>query len=382
MRSNLLAALLTTTAFALSACGGEAQAPLTPPPPPAPAETASAAPPPADSTPPAPPPKPALSDLIEGSLKATREGFNAHDPAKMASAVTDDVAVFDYGTGETHSKADFQSGMAQLFTFVNDAKFATNRVWKKGNVAIVELTWAGTMTGDVMGLKATNKPVGQVRLHVYWFNDDGLIKELHEYADGAGLMMQLQNKKGAPPVPVLPTNPPEIHVAAGTPEQDKLGDWAKGMDDAFNKDDPKAVLAGAADDADYWLNTTGMPATKGKKDLTKELQAFFKAFPDQKWTATSAWGIDGFGIVEHTMAGTFKGPLGPVRPTGKTVTAWHWIDITQPTADGKLQHGWGYANSVEVLAQAGALPAMHGEKPAQAPAKGQAKGTPGAAPKK
>ena len=276
MRSNLLAALLTTATLAVTACAGEPQAPLTPPPPPAPVETAAVAPPPSGLTPPAPPPKPPLADLIESSLTATREGFNAHDPAKMATAVTDDVAVFDYGHGETHSKADFQNGMAQLFSFVGDAKFAPSRVWKKGDVVILELTWAGTMTGDVMGMKATHKPVGQVRLHVCWFNDDGLIKELHEYADDAGLMAQMQNKKGAPPVPMLPTNPPEVHVAAGTPEQDKLGDWAKGMDDAFNKDDAKAVVAGLADDADYWLNTTGMPATRGKKDLAKELQASSK----------------------------------------------------------------------------------------------------------
>ena len=378
MRSNLLAALLTTATLAVTACAGEPQAPLTPPPPPAPVETAAVAPPPSGLTPPAPPPKPPLADLIESSLTATREGFNAHDPAKMATAVTDDVAVFDYGHGETHSKADFQNGMAQLFSFVGDAKFAPSRVWKKGDVVILELTWAGTMTGDVMGMKATHKPVGQVRLHVCWFNDDGLIKELHEYADDAGLMAQMQNKKGAPPVPMLPTNPPEVHVAAGTPEQDKLGDWAKGMDDAFNKDDAKAVVAGLADDAYYWLNTTGMPATRGKKDLAKELQAFLKAFPDQKWTTTNAWGIDGFGILEHSMSGTFKGPLGPVRPNGKKVTAWHWVDITQPAADGKLQHGWGYANPMELLAQAGALPVTPSEKPTKAPSKGG----PAPAPKK
>jgi ketosteroid isomerase-like protein len=376
MRSNILVALLTTTTFALSACGGEPQAPLAAPPPPVPV-AAAVAPPPADSTP-AAPAKPALSELIENSLEATHEGFQAHDAAKMATAVTDDVAVFDYGVGETHGKADFQSAMAQLFSFAGDARLATNRVWKKGNVVISELTWAGTMTGDVMGMKATHKPVGQMRLNVYWFNDDGLIKELHEYADDAGLMAQMQNKKGAPAVPELPTNQPEVHVAVGTPEQDKLGDWAKGMDEAFDKDDAKIVLAGLADDADYWLNTTGMPAAKGKKELGKELQSFFKAFPDQKWTTTNAWDIDGFGIIEHSMAGTFEGSFGPVHPTGKKVTAWHQVDIMQPAADGKLQHGWGYANSIEMLAQAGALPRMPGEKPA----KGQAKVGHGAMPKK
>jgi predicted ester cyclase len=371
MRSNILAALLTTTTAALIACGGETPPPAPPPPPP-PVEAPVAAAP-TDTAPPAPPPKPALADLIKVTMKTMREGFNGHDPAKMATVVTDDVADFDYGAGEVHNKAEFQAGMAQLFSMFSDAKYATNRVWAKGNVIISELTWTGTMTGDVMGMKATNKPVGQIRLHVYWFNDDGLIKEVHEYADDAGLMAQMQGKKNAPSVPVLPTNPPDVHVAAGTPEEDKLADWVKSTDDGFNKDDVKAVAAELTDDVDYWVSFSGMPAIKGKKDLTKELGGFFKSFPDQKWTATNAWGIDGFGIVEHTMTGTFKGPFGALRPTGKQVTGWHNIDIIQPTSDGKIQHGWGYGNAMEMMSQAGALPKPSG-KAAPAAAKGQAKG--------
>lgn len=371
MRHTILAALaLTMTTFALAACGGEEPAPQPPPPPPPPppAETASA--PPAPTTPP-PPPKPALADLMRDAMKTMGEAFNAHDAAKMASLTTDDVAVFDYGDAETHGKADFQNGLSQLFATFGDSKTATNRVWTKGNVVIAEVTWNATMTGDFMGMKASQKPVGQLRLHIYWFNDDGLIKEVHEYGDSAGLMAQMQGKKSAPPVPVMPTNPPEVHVAKAD-EGDKLGDWAKSIDDGFNKDDAKAVGAEMADDADYWLNFGG-PAMKGKKDLMKGLEGFIRAFPDQKWTEINAWGIDGFGIVEHSMAGTFKGPFGPVRPTGKKVTAWHAVDIMQPTADGKIQHGWGYQNVLEMMAQAGAMP-KPSAKPAAAPAKGQAKG--------
>ena len=64
------------------------------------------------------------------------------------------------------------------------------------------------------------------------------------------------------------------------------------------------------------------------------------------------------------MTGTQKGRLGALPASNKEVRDWHWLDIMQPTADGKLQHGWGFANLVEVLAQTGAL---KGDKPAASP---------------
>jgi hypothetical protein len=349
MRSTILA-VLAMTSLALGACGGDEPQPVAPapaPPPPPPAETASAAP--TDTAPPAPPPKPALADLIPPALKSMGDAFNAHDPVKMASILTDDAAIYAYGGGETHSKTDMQNGMQMFFGAFGDATSAATRVWIKGNVAVTEIAWAGTMTGDMMGIKASKKPVGEMRVHVLFFTDDGLVREMHEYGDDSGIFMQMTGKKGAPAVPTVPTNPPEVHVAKGTPDEDKLVDWAKAGDTAFSKDDPKAAVATMADDGDYWLNIGGGPATKGKKDLTKGLTAWFKSFPDQQWSPVNAWGIDGFAIIEHTMSGTNKGAIGPVPPTGKPVQNWHWIDIMQPTADGKVQHGWGYANFTEAF---------------------------------
>ena len=364
MRSTILAAL-SLTALALGACGGESPAPQAPPaPPPPPAATASAVPAPADTTPP-PPPKPSLAELVPQTLKGVGEAFNAHDAKKVASYYTDDCVFQAYGFGEAHGKDDVTKQTQMVFDLVGDFKSAPTRVFLKGNVAVEEVAWSGVMASDYMGIKASKKPIGQLRLIAMWFNDDGLIKEQHEYGDGGGVVAQMKGAKGAPAVPTLPTNPPDIHTAKGTPDEDKLADWGKAMDDTFSKDDPKLVIAGTADDGDYWVNVSGAPATKGKKDLTKELAGWFKAFPDQKWTTGNAWGIDGFAIVEHTLSGTQKGAMGPIPASNKPVTAWHWVDILQPSADQKLQHGWGFANMVEMMTQTGALKAP-GEKAAAA----------------
>lgn len=357
MRSKMnelgLGAIMTAT-LAIAACAAETP-PAQPPPVPPPASAASAAPPaPVDTTPP-PPPKPTLAELIPPALKGIGEAFNAHDGKVIAGYFTEDAVTSAYGEPEAHGRDELTKGMTRLFDTFGDSKSAPLRVWIKGNVAIVESAWAGTMTGDFMGMKATKKPAGQLRVDVMWFNDDGLVKEMHEYGDDAGLLAQMGGKKAAPAVPVLPTNMPDVHLAKGTPDEDKLADWAKGADVAFSQDDPKALVAAIADDGDEWINFSGGPAMKGKKEIGKGLEGFFKTFPDQKWTTVNAWGIDGFAIVEHTMTGTQKGPLGPLPASKKEVKDWHWLDIMQPSADGKLQHGWGYANLLEVMQAAGPL---------------------------
>jgi predicted ester cyclase len=364
MRSTIIAALAAVT-LGLAACGGEEPQPVPPPPPPPPPQaTASAAP--TETAPPAPPPKPALADVIPQTLKTINDAFNAHDAQKMATAFTDDAAIYAYGEGETHSKGDMANGMQQFFQTFGDAKSAATRVWIKGNVAVMELVWAGTMTGDMMGMKATNKPVGGTRLHIMTFNDDGLVKEMHEYGDDSSTMMQMMAKKGAAPVPTIPTNPPEIHVAKGTPDEDKLADWGKSLADTFSKDDAKATAALWADDGDMAMGD-GSPATKGKKAIEKSVTGVYKTMPDLKDTVSNSWGIDGFAIVEHAISGTQKGAMGPIPATGKSVNGWHMVDILQPSADNKIKHDWGYANTNELLAQLGQLKVPGGEKAPKAP---------------
>jgi hypothetical protein len=346
------------------ACAGEEPAPQ-PPPTPAPATAATANVTPAAETAPPASPKPPLADLIAQTLAGMQDAFNAHDPKKVASYCTEDCVVVEYGQLESHGRDEVATRIQGLFDAVGDARCAALRTWLGGSggsrdsngsnehVVVSEIAWAGTMTGDFKGIKATNKPVGQVSARVLWFGEDGLLKAMHVYADGAGLMAQMAGTKGAPPVPLLPTNSPEIHVSQGSPEGDNLVDWAKGTDATMSKDDPETALGQFADDGDCWVNFSGTTATRGKKENEKALARFFKAFPDQKWTSVNAWDIAGFAILEHTMSGTQKGPIATHHGTGKPVTDWHWLDILQPSAEGKIQHGWGYANLVELMKQTG-----------------------------
>ncbi len=243
-------------------------------------------------------------------------------------------------------------------------KSAPVRIWIKGNVEITEFVWTAILSGEKFrGVKGTHKPVGAPRLQIAWFNDDGLIKKIHEYGDDESILYQGTGKKGAPPLPVFPANGPTVYVAKGSPDEEKLVEWAKSTYETFSKNDVKAVLDISSS---KFIARTNMPGSGDvwkwddvamasyQSPETAGLIEWFKAFPDQKWTGTNAWGIDGFAILEHTMSGTRSGPLGPLPASNKSFSNWHFVDILQPSAGGKIERAWSYGNTSELLALVGA----------------------------
>ena len=176
----------------------------------------------------------------------------------------------------------------------------------------------------------------------------------------------MKGDKKAPPIEAPSTGAAEMHLGKGTPDEDKLVDWAKKVDDAFNTGDVKQATAFLADDVEYDL--WGVSPLKGKKENEKDLRSFFKAFPDQKWTPTNVMGIDGFAVIEHVFTGTQKVPYGRfTKVNGKPITGEHYLEIWQPNADAKLVFGWAYTNPIEALQQTG-LTEKGQEKPVSAPA--------------
>ena len=365
MRS-IYRATLALAGFALAACGGEQPAPQPPPPPPpAPPVVASAA-----STEAPPAAKPTQAELIQKTMQSFGDAMNAGDSAKVATLFATDGEWNAYGFDEMHGREAIQKGAQQWADMSKDAKGAPKRVFMKGNVVASEIVFAGTMTGDFMGMKATKKPFGLGDLLVISFNDDGLIASIHDYFDGPGFMAQLQGKKDAPPLAAPPTAAPEMHVAKGTPEEDKLADWLKGTIDTFNKDDAKALSPLMAPEGDVTFYLMGGKNIKTGKDLDKFHADLFKAVPNAKWAVTSAWGIDGYVVDERLFTGTLKGRLGPVPPTNKDFTS-HIGEIIQPSADGKYEHAWVYGNPMEMAPPPPpkAAPADAAAKPKAAAAK-------------
>jgi ketosteroid isomerase-like protein len=300
------------------------------------------------------PPPPSPSERAGRTLGSIRDAFNVHDAGKVAEHYTADCSVDTYTGPVIHGREELTTALEKTFAAFEDVKAMPLRGWVKGNAVASEVAWTGTMTGEFMGIKASRRPVGLIALRVMHLTDDGQVKDVHEYADAEGLVAQMIGKRGAPPPPLLPTNDLDLHAAKGTPDEDELASWARGIDEAFAEGDPKAVADAMAEGADYWTNFGG-PAVSGRRAIEKNLAAWFKSFPDQKWEATDAWGVDGFAIIEHTMTATQKGAFGGHPASKKPVTGWRRVDILQPAVEGTVLHGWGFANVMEMLQQTGAL---------------------------
>ena len=227
-----VSALYSLDAAGLNRCGGVARtlpSPVTPLAPCAAVDAPDAAP---------PKPKGPTSEVVEQTIHALFAAWNARDNDKIASLVTDDVALVFYGAlfaPERQGKADFTD--PDVRGWWGDSHFGVRRTWTKGRFGVVELTLQGTPKPGVWLPGQWGHPVGQRRAAVYVLDDDGRVKEERVYADAAGIVAQARGGKDAPSLEALPTGAPEAHTAKGTADEDRLVDWAKSIEAAWSSDD-------------------------------------------------------------------------------------------------------------------------------------------------
>lgn len=369
MRSSAISLVLAAS-FA-TACGGDP-----PPPPVAPAPTVAVTPPPeptpAPTPEPAPAPKPSMAELQMKNLK-NQVATVGDAKAYAANFAADGVDVIA-GMPEMKGRDAIQAGQQMFVDGFPDMKMGMSRVFQKGNVAIVEWVVTGTQSKDFMGVKASNKPVGISGVSVEWFNDDGLVKETHEYFDLGTVMAQIGGSKQKARAPMaLPTST-ETHVAKGTPEEDKNLEAIKTTYAAMDTK-KEADFLGVMDDAIEYDDMTQPASMKGKAEAKKFFGMWTKAFPDQKNTVVNGWGFDEYVVSEFNTKGTHKGPIGPIKATNKPVDL-HGVDVFK-VSNGKLTRGWTYANGAELMTEIGMMPKM-GDAPKPAAAPAGAKPTPAA----
>ncbi len=354
--------------FVLVACGGadENQAPKTPATPPeatpavtTPAPTAEA--PKEDAK-----PKESLAELQQKTLKGYTEATNARDAKKLAGFYAEGGVVKIAGApADASGREAIAQSYQKLFEAFKDYTVAPSRVFVKGDVAVVEWAFNGTHTGDLWGIKASEKKVGAQGVDVMWFTPEGQIKEHHVYYDGGTILAQIGvSKQTARRIPTLASSPQGV-TATSSADETKNVEVAKNMDAAMDAKKDADWLANMADNVEY-DDMTQPQTSKGKAEAKKFFKEMTTAFPDMKTTTHNAWGFGDVVVTESSWTGTHKGAFFGMPATKKSVTVKS-LDIMQ-FKDGKLVHGWGYSNGADFMQQLGMMPKPGDAKAADAKA--------------
>ena len=347
-------------AVSSAACGADDKQPILPPPPPI-APTVSATTPPIDtSTPPVPPPaKPSMAEMQVQTTKALADALNAHDAKKYAASYATDASMTVYGVGEVSGREAVASETQKWIDGFGDLKFQVGRIIQRGDMAVVEWSWAGTHTGEFMTMKPTQRPLGVQGASVLWFSASGLVAKEHRYFDLATLLAQddpKAKKDSFRAPPALPSNV-ETHVSKGGADEDKIVDVVKSFYASLETKKEADFLAFVADDT--MLDDASQPKPlKGKKDLRAYFASFTKAFTDSKRTSSTLFGADDFVVAEGVLEGVHAASKKPMK--------LHFVDVLE-IKDGKtVAKGWSYSSNKEMNDQLHPPTATAAQKPAGA----------------
>ena len=95
-------------------------------------------------------------------------------------------------------------------------------------------------------------------------------------------------------------------------------------------------------------------ADHGKDERKKFYRWVTTSLSSLAQTPVNAWGAGNFVIEEYTIGGVHSGKLIPTPPSGHTLRL-NYVDIYE-LQGGKITRAWTYGNSLEMYAQAGAIP--------------------------
>lgn len=351
-----------------------------------PAPTAVA--PPAPTTPPAPPvateaPKPAapsLADLGAKTLSVIVDAQTSRDAKKIVTAYADDAEITMPGPVPAVApqrvtitgKDTIQKAYEELYAGISNHKFGFSRVWVKNDVMVSE--WISTFkhSGNLMGMKATDKLAGVTGVSVAWLTPEGLVKKEHRFFDTATIAGQVGLTKN-PVRPVMVNVPAKWETFVAKDGDDKNVDALKAFYSGLEKRNEADFLGSLTENPVH--EDFGMPAAERGRDAAKGAFAMFtKAFPDLKFTVDHSWGVGDYAIAEITVTGTQKGAFGPIPPSNKAVKITN-VDIAK-LKDGKIATVWSYDDMADGLVQLGVL-----KPPPKPPAPAKTDAKP-AAPKK
>jgi predicted ester cyclase len=287
------------------------------------------------------------------------DGFGraiAQNDAKALAPLFDPDADMSFpGMAHASDRDGLLKSMADLLGPFTERKYTPSRIWLSGEAAVVEWTMLATQSGEWMSVKASGKHVGIKGITLFWFKLNGLVTDMHVYFDVGAVLAQLgAAPKGIEaPVPSPITGAPEVFLAGGNEQEKKNVHDLNASFDALEAKNEAGFLAPFADGVEVYRLDRAAPE-HGKDERRKFAKWVTHGLSSLAQNPTNAWGVGPYAIEEYTITGVHSGPIAGTQPSGRSLEL-HYVDVME-MKDDKILRVWTYGNSMELLAQMGAVP--------------------------
>ena len=253
---------------------------------------------------------------------------------------------------------DFMKSMKSAFP---DMKMQPQLVAVSGQDVFAVTLMTGTHDGALKfaglpDVPATHKRIGTLFFQRQSFADGK--SEEWTFSDSSTFMGQLGllSSEAGPTRPVVEQGwdgAPSVVVSAGEAREKANIEAARKAVDAINAHKPGDAAAMVTDDVIESDQATGRDI-KGKDEFLRDLEVLISTFPDVKLDIQNYWSAGDWVISIGTLRGTWKGPMGNFKPTGKTVSSVY-ADVIK-VRDGKAAQIWRFRNGLAIAMQLGVVP--------------------------
>jgi len=289
-----------------------------------------------DDAPPPPAKKPTLTELEVTAASALIDAIAARDAKKIGEVYASDAVISIIGdrtlTGRDAIVAEYQRWLDGM----KDLKFELGRVFQNDGTVVVEWAFSGTHTGDFLGVKATQSPVGAAGASVLTFDAEGHVTKEERIFDIDTIRKQDDKRakvgtfRAPPPLPVNV----EPHVAKSPADGEAQLAIARALYAAIDNDKPADALALAAEDVAIEDYARPHPV-KGKAAARTLLEEYEAALPNRTST-TTMFAADGYVVADREVHASTK----------RRSFVEHFVDVLE-IRDGKIARLWTWSNPAE-----------------------------------
>lgn len=273
------------------------------------------------------------------------------NPEGLASLLDEWVHCSLWGKEEVRGRAKVLAAHQSVFGAFDDRTITLSRVLRTDKVTTLAWTLSGVQAREWMGVAPTNKRLVLPGATLLWTQDDGTLLDVHVYVDATLGKAQLGvGPKELTKVPqqAMPTEPPDVHEQAKTPEESMNEKSVRAWLDALETGSETAYLAGVTDDVEISTAEKPLPM-KGKRDATSYFRSMRRAIGQLDTTAQTVLGIGDFVVIEYTIGGEQLGPVDWL-PLGPEHAFRLWVvDLVEMRGDkiAKVTRYFNLASAVE-----------------------------------